>query len=163
MPMAANENEANDEYNRLLQGNTHLERLRAFVNGLDEDEAEYILRSLVLDYAPVVLPDALRERIIAVLSAVPEVEIVTGHVENSKGAEGYAYGIVRGYLAEPTDLDAKRDLHVQWLRATEQLPAFVDYLDVLYQYIYLTDAKRSRLERSPNVIFRRERQTSNEG
>lgn len=163
MPMAVNENEANDDYSRLLQGDTHLERLRAFVGGLCEDEAEYIIRMIAPGYAPVVLPNALREHIVTVLSAVPEVEIVTGHVEASDGAEAYVYCIVRGYLTEPTDLDARRDLHERWQRATDQLPAFVDYLDVLYQYVYLTNAKRRQLERSPNVIFRRERQTSNEG
>ena len=163
--MTANVNDPNEEYLRLLQGDTHLERLRAFVDTLSDEEAHEVLLTLIPAYAPNVIPPALVEHLIAVLSAIPEVEIVEAQITDiAYGMPVNPYCQVAAYYTCDEKPETLSNLVEQFRGAIYEVEnEYHDYLGASLSSIQLTDKLRAMLERSPNVIFRRERQTSNEG
>lgn len=169
-----NEYEPNYWYNLLLKGDgTHTGNLRAFASAVGDQESRKVLRYLAQYYRPDVVPTALVEQVAVRLRYIPEIEYIEAFVEafvtspydSGIGSVNYLFIIhhrddVQRFIPANTQY---RPFNERFDEVTKKLPAEWDYIDIFYRCEPITELDRRRLERSPNVIFRRERQTSNEG
>lgn len=157
------EHEPNHWYNLLLKGDgTHAGNLRAFASSVGDDDSRKVLRLLAQYYFPDVVPPALVEWVVVRLRYIPEIEyieaLVTSPYDTEIGSVNYLFIIhhsdeIQMFIPANTQY---RPFNERFDEVAKKLPAEWDYIDLFYRLEPISEFERRRLERSPNVIFRRE-------